>query len=206
MALACVRTSLRLYLNPAYPACIVCILQLHCESVRAIVPSSASVHCLGDAGFFIDAKARKNALFFVLSMFLVMFLPRQARDTMNRTTHPIRVFLHIICVSQSVNGRSVYRESMSYAFHMHNATGSVNEECIASKAGADDLAWMCMFADCEPPSLSHNIITACIRCSRPDTVLTDASRCCVRCWVRCRVLCCVLALQTPCLTSTRHSS
>jgi hypothetical protein len=134
-------------------------------------------------------------------------LPRQARDTMSRTTHPIRVFLHIICVSQSVNGRSVYRESMSYAFHMHNATGSVNEECIASKAGADDLAWMCMFADCEPPSLSHNIIiTACIRCSLPDTVLTDTSRCCVRCRVRCRVLCCVLALQTPCLTSTLHSS
>jgi len=48
---------------------------------------------------------------------------------------------------QSVNGQRVYRDTMSYAFRMHNGTSSVSEECIASKAGAKDLHWMCFFAD-----------------------------------------------------------
>lgn len=82
---------------------------LHCENVRAMVPDSTTVNCLGDAGFFID--------------------------------------------HQSVNGQRVYRETMSYAFRMHNATGSVNEECIASKAGAPDLHWMCFFADYSLPHI-----------------------------------------------------
>ena len=71
------------------------------------MPESASLHCLGDAGFFID--------------------------------------------HESVNGRSVYRESMTYAFRLHNATSSVNKECVATKA--DDLAWMCMFADYSLPHI-----------------------------------------------------
>ena len=83
------------------------VMQLHCDSVREKVPESASLHCLGDAGFFID--------------------------------------------HESVNGRSVYRESMTYAFRLHNATASVNKECVATKA--DDLAWMCMFADYSLPHI-----------------------------------------------------
>ena len=73
------------------------------------------MHCLGDAGFFIDAL--------------------------------------------SINGRAVYRESMAYAFRMHNATSSVNKECVATKA--DDLTWMCMFADYTLPHIRTPFFMVC---------------------------------------------
>ena len=56
---------------------------------------------------------------------------------------------------ESVNGQRVYRDKMSYAFRMHNATLAVNSECIASRAGAQDLNWMCFFADYLHVFLAH---------------------------------------------------
>jgi hypothetical protein len=37
------------------------------------------------------------------------------------------------------------------AFRMQNASGSVNAECVATKA--KDLQWMCMFADYTLPHI-----------------------------------------------------
>lgn len=109
-------------------------MQLHCDSVRERLPESAPVHCLGDAGFFID--------------------------------------------HQSVNGRAVYRESMAYAFRMHNATASVNEECVATKA--EDLAWMCMFADYSLPHIRTPFFMVCMpMVSHTFTALTSVL---VRCY------------------------
>ena len=122
---------------------------LHCDAVAGMLPNS-DVHCLGDAGLFLDHPSVTGASPYRRDM---RYMFDMASLAPRRTAH--RGCLCPVYMSQWPRACRCHvffpRRALRAARAQMNSSGGVNQECLNSKAA--DLQWMCMFASYSLPHI-----------------------------------------------------